>query len=257
MSKIFEVVRKNHLLDLEEIYEMEVGEKTYASEPEASTVSCPEPVPSCCPSARYVQLRVSELLPIFPFGENDHNAAEQYRIIRTKILHHPKKPRLVAVSSACSGDGKTVTSINIAGSLALKEGAAVLLVDADLRRPRVADALGLGPAPGLTDVLAGRISFEDAVLRAEQFPNLFILAAGSSLENPAELLDSERWRALIEQLRAQFDNVVFDATPIAAVADYELVQLVSDGIVLVARPDHSSRSNWTKALETVSKDKFL
>lgn len=257
MSKIFEVVKKNNLIELDDICEVAAGEKTDFQQVNVSSLRGAEPVRSHYSAARYVQLRLSEFLPIFPFEKGDSSAAEQYRIIRTKILHHAKKPRLIAVSSACSGDGKTVTSINIAGSLALKEDLTVLLVDTDLRRPRVAEALGIAATPGLTDVLSGRISFEDAVVRAEQFPNLFILSAGSRLENPAELLDSERWRALIEELRAQFDNVIFDATPVAAVADYELIQVVCDGIVLVARQDHSDRTSWMKALDTVAKDKFL
>jgi capsular exopolysaccharide synthesis family protein len=206
---------------------------------------------------RVVRLRVSALSPVFPFDNGHPAAAEQYRIIRTKILHSSKRPHLIVVSSPSSGDGKTITSINIAGSLALKEDARVLLVDGDLRQRRVSDELGILRGPGLAEVLSGAADLNSAMVRAEQFPNLFILTAGYVQESAPELLDSQAWRLLLEEVRTRFENVIFDAPPVGTVADYDLLQLACDGIIIVARPDHSDRAACMKALEIVPREKLL
>jgi capsular exopolysaccharide synthesis family protein len=206
---------------------------------------------------RSAPLHVSALAPVFPVDDTHPHAAEQYRIIRTKLLHHPSQPRTIVVSSPSSGDGKTVTAVNIAACLALKEDAKVLLIDADLRRSAIANILGLPPEPGLTDVLTGRCDLSDAVMRLEQLPGLSVLTAGGKCGNPAELLDSVKWRALIEACREEYRYVIIDATPVAAVADYELVQMVCDGVMLVVRPDHTDRKLLEKAVATIPKAKLV
>lgn len=257
MSNLFEALRRENAIDLTDICDPEAADATRPSEVRAPLPENTAPVHMPATGCRSARLRVSALAPLFPFEENHYVAAEQYRIIRTKILHNEKKPRLLVVSSAASGDGKTVTSINLAASLALKTETSVLLVDADLRRPRIAMELGIPEMPGLSDVIAGRVSLEEALVRADQFQNLYILPAGDGAENPVELFDSDRWRQLIEQLRSRFEMVVFDTTPVATVADYELLQLVCDAIIVVVRPDHTNRKACTKVLETVPKEKLL
>jgi capsular exopolysaccharide synthesis family protein len=258
MSKIFDAIKKDNVIDLSDISDAE-PEQAPASQreflrPALSVVEANAPLPA---PVHTVPLRISSLSPIFPFDEGHYAAAEQYRIIRTKILHHPKKPRLIITSSACSGDGKTVTAINIAASLALKDELSVLLVDADLRRPRVAEALGIRMAPGLSEVLAGKLNLDAALLTAEQFRNLSILPSGELGDNPAELLDSDRFRSFIDEVRRRFSVVIFDATPVATVADYELLQHVCDGVVMIVRPEHTDRNRCTKVLELIPKEKLL
>ena len=202
-------------------------------------------------------LRLVVESPVLPFDGNDPQAAEQYRIIRTKIHHHPVQPRILMVSSPMPGDGKTISAVNLAGALALQEDVQVLLIDADLRRSSVAKLLGLSAAPGLGDVLRGTAPIQEAVIRVGQFPNLYVLAAGEALPNPPELLASARWPALCEQLRSRFRYAILDAPPVGAVADYDLLQLSADGIVLVVRPDHTSHYLLKRALETVPKAKQI
>ncbi len=257
MSKIFDVVKKDNIIDFGDIYQVEVGngnEPQLVSEPPASFNIASSARQR---ASRVVRLCLSAFSPIFPFDRGDEIAAEQYRIIRTKILHSAKKPQLIVVSSACSGDGKTVTSINIAASLALKDDSCVLLVDSDLRRPRVAEALDIASSPGLAEILSGEADLETALVRPEQFPNLAILPARAAGESAAELLDSEKWRQFIQQARTQFAHVIFDAPPLAAVTDYDLIQLVCDAAILVIRPDHSNRSASLKALGTIPPEKML
>lgn len=267
MSKIFDVIRKDNIVDFADLCLDEVNPASEAAlipvSPECVRPECVNPgygnedVSYSSTGDRIVRLRLSSFSPVFPFDKGHDTAAEQYRIIRTKILHNPKNPRLIVVSSACSGDGKTVTSINIAASLALKDQASVLLVDGDLRQPRVAEALDIPLSPGLAEILSGAADLETSLVRPEQFPNLFILPAGNAGASAAELLDSERWRKFIQQVRARFAHVIFDAPPVAMLADYDLIQLACDAAILVARPDHSNRAAFRKALETVSPDKML
>jgi len=258
MSKIFDVVRKDKIIDFGDLYTIDhpgQGEPPALSEPRTDRLSS-LPSPSFN-GGRIVRLRLSTFSPIFPFDRSDDIAAEQYRIIRTKILHNPKKPRLIVVSSACSGDGKTVTSINIAASLALKDDSSVLLIDSDLRQPRVAEALGVPLSPGLAEILAGKADLDSALIRPEQFPNLFILTAGNAETSAAELLDSERWSRLVQQCRSRFGHVIFDAPPIAMLADYDLIQVACDAAILVMRPDHSSRAACLQALGSIPQNKML
>ncbi|MGH9582595.1 MAG: CpsD/CapB family tyrosine-protein kinase [Bryobacteraceae bacterium] len=254
MSNLFNVLRRENAIDLSDICQEQTDEAQYAPSPVAELANPPARAGAPC---RIERVRVSASAPLFPFEHENHAAAEQYRLIRTKILHSPKKPRLLLVSSACSGDGKTVTSINIAASLALNRQSSVLLADADLRRPRISSELGIPAAPGLSEVISGYATLDDALVRAEQFPNLYILPAGNVVENPAELFDSDGWRRMAEQMRSRFDTVVLDAIPAATVADYDLLQIVCDAIVLVVRPDRTDRNAFTKLLETVPKDKLL
>jgi protein-tyrosine kinase len=206
---------------------------------------------------RMVQLKAKSGDPVLPFDEIDYRAAECYRTLRTNILHRSANLRTIAISSAGPGDGKTITSINLAGVLALKTDARVLLIDADLRRYGVARKLGIDRSPGLGEVLTGACSLDDAIVQTMNLPNLFVLPAGSSLPNPTELLDSSVWRGLIASVREQFEFIIIDTTPIGAVADFALVERVCDRTILVARPDHTERKGFLEALRSVSEEKLL
>jgi capsular exopolysaccharide synthesis family protein len=206
---------------------------------------------------RTLSVRLVAKDPVLPFDVQSRRSMEQYRLIRTKIAHHPNSPHIVAVTSAGPGDGKTVTSINIAGAMSLNLGAKVLLIDGDLRRSSIAQVLGLPAKPGLSDVLSRKCTLKDALIHIEQFPNCFVLTAGEPCENPPELLDSPHWRELCTTVRSSFQNVIVDTPPIAAVADYELIEASADGIVMVARPDHTKRSAFKKAVSSVPPQKLI
>ena len=209
------------------------------------------------PRSGIVSLRLAAESPVLPFDSEHARAGEQYRMARTKIMQDPRQPRLIAISSTGSGDGKTVTSINLAGAMSLKSEARVLLVDADMRRSQIAVLLGIPPAPGLADVLAGTCALEDAIVQVEQFPNLFVLPGGKPIANPTELLDSSRWASLSSAVRQQFKFVVFDVPPMNTVADYDLIQSHCDGVVVVIRPDHTNRELCLNALDSIPKERLL
>lgn len=209
------------------------------------------------PVIRTLPLQIPVNSPLFPFDGEHWEAAEQYRMARTKIVQHPRQPHVLVISSASPSDGKTLTAINMAGALALKGEGNVVLVDADLRLSAVEERLGFPTGPGLTDVLTGSATLDEALIRAEQFPKLYILRAGTVPRNPTELLGSFRWRSLCDALRASFRYVVMDSPPIGAVADYELIQAVCDGVLLVIRPDHTGRKICMRAIQTIPGDKFI
>jgi capsular exopolysaccharide synthesis family protein len=202
-----------------------------------------------------IQLRGSG--PLLPFDGTDSAAAEQYRIVRTRLLQHPKRPRALLITSAGARDGKSVTAINVAGALSLKGQDRILLADTDFRRSTIHTQLGFPASPGLTDVLSGRATLREVLIRTEQFPNLYVATAGSPLPNPSELLDSQRWSALCDEMRAEFRYVIADSPPVASVADYELLQAAFDGVLMVARPDHTKRAELLTALEIVPKEKLI
>jgi capsular exopolysaccharide synthesis family protein len=207
---------------------------------------------------RTMTLDIPQQSPLLPFDSAHSRASEQYRIARARIVQHALAPSVILISSGAPGDGKTLTAVNIAGAMALKADSKVLLVDADLRRSRVHSYLQIDQAPGLANVLDDSASISEATLRTKQIPNLYIMPAGDAAgRSPAELLDSERWRACAASLRTMFRYVIIDSPPIASVADYELLQAASDGILLVVRPDHTKKNAWTRAIQLVSQKKLI
>src|SRR6202035_4504707 len=148
-------------------------------------------------------------------------------------------------------------AVNLTGALSLKTAADVVLVDADLRRASLHRHLGIPKSPGLVDVLRGTCDLEDALIHTEQLPNLFLIPAGESKDNPAELLDSATWSGILAKLRKAFKYVVVDSPPVGSVADYHLLEAECDGVILVIRPDHTSRTLTKKAIETVGNGKTL
>jgi capsular exopolysaccharide synthesis family protein len=205
---------------------------------------------------RIVSLQVSGVSPVLPF-EDACRASEQYRMLRTKIIQHPRYPRTIVVSSPLPRDGKSITAVNLAGALSLKGDARVLLVDGDFRHPAIWRQLGLDETPGLGEVLEGRASLEDAIVQAREYPKLFILPAGKPDLNPTELLDSTTFNTIIGQLKQAFKYLIIDSPPIASVADYDLLAAICDGVILVVRPDHTNRQACKKALDSIPKEKCL
>jgi capsular exopolysaccharide synthesis family protein len=190
--------------------------------------------------------------------------AEQYRALRHVLEQHRAVSGLavVAITSASVGDGKTTTAINLAGALAQASGARVLLIDADLRRPSIAEHLGLvGPAhverPGLLDVLTdSRFRLEDVVESRPEF-NLSVIPAGLPPRAPYEVLQSARFMELIEEARHEYDYVILDTPPLVAVPDGRLIIKSVDGFVLVVRAHKTPRKLVDEALGLSDPQKFL
>jgi capsular exopolysaccharide synthesis family protein len=272
MSKLFEALKKAESqlpeMDLPLIFDGQralTPASTQAEPPTAAgytATDSEEPVSGTLngaeqPRERFISMRISKDTPVFPFDCGPSRGADQYRIIRNKIVHDPRQFRVVAVSSPGPGDGKTITAINLAGALALKSDIKVLLVDGDFRRSSISDKLGLPAGPGLSQVLAGDCDLNQAVIRIEQFPNLHVLTAGVPAAHPSELLDSPLWRETVTTFRSTYDFVVVDTPPAAGLADYQSIELAADGVLLVVRPDHTNRGACATAVKKVPSKKLI
>jgi capsular exopolysaccharide synthesis family protein len=174
--------------------------------------------------------------------------AEAYRSLRTSLQFADagSDARVVVVTSALPGEGKTTTTANLAVTLA-ETGARVALVDADLRRPRLADAMGLEGAAGLTDVLIGRAALAD-VAQPWGRDGLDVVAAGQVPPNASELLGSTRMRELLHELRGTYDYVLFDAPPLLPVTDAAVLSHIADGALVVAAVGRTPRARLAEAV---------
>ncbi len=162
--------------------------------------------------------------------------AEAYRALRTSLLLTSvgAPPKIILVTSALPEEGKTTTSINCAIVLAQK-GGRVLLVDCDLRRPSIHRTLGIVPKAGLTSVLTGGATLQQAIVRSPLVPSLSVLPAGTPPPNPAELLASGKMGELLETLREQYDHIVIDTPPTLPVTDAVVMSTRADAVILVIR----------------------
>jgi capsular exopolysaccharide synthesis family protein len=179
-------------------------------------------------------------------------AADQYRTLRHSIerLRRESGLHVLATTSATPGDGKTVTTLNLAGALAQGHNARVLVVDADLRRPSVAKYLGLDheAAPGLSTVLLDpAYSLAQVVRRMEGF-NLSIVPSGPAQDAPYELLNSTRLESFLKEARELYDCVLIDTPPLLPLPDCRLIGKWVDGFLLIVGADKTPRRLVADAL---------
>ncbi|MDR7085921.1 receptor protein-tyrosine kinase [Aeromicrobium panaciterrae] len=173
--------------------------------------------------------------------------AESYRVLRTNLqfVKLGGASKVFVVTSAVPGEGKSTTTINLALSLA-ESGKRVLLLEADLRRPRVMTYLGIEGAVGLTTVLVGEVEWQEAV---QQSHGVDVITSGTIPPNPTDLLQSPELRELLVQLRRSYDIVLIDAPPLLPVADAAVLAPVTDGAILVVRHGSTTRGQVSGAVE--------
>lgn len=177
-------------------------------------------------------------------------AAEQYRVLALKVRRRLSEIRcpLLAVSSFIGGEGKTITSLNLSLALAGSVGGRVLLIDSDLRKPRVHEYLGLTAGKGLSDLLLA--PDDETAKYVWKLKDLYIMPGGSSLANPVSLLVSRSTREVLERLRSEFDFIVVDTPPVLPVVDAHILAGLVDGVILVVRARHTRREMVELGLES-------
>jgi polysaccharide biosynthesis transport protein len=170
--------------------------------------------------------------------------AESYRHLRTSVLLSTagRAPRSLLVTSSLPGEGKTTTAVNTAVSLA-QTGASVVIIDADMRRPRLRSIFGLSERAGLSSILSSELSEAEVMgmVSKEAVTGLQVLTAGPIPPNPAELLGSEQMRRLMVILQSKFNHVVVDSPPVSSFTDGVLISTMVDGVLLVVHGGKSSR----------------
>lgn len=177
-------------------------------------------------------------------------ASEAYKLLRTNLIYSlsdENECKVIGITSALRGEGKSTTSINLANTLA-ENGKRTLLVEADMRIPVVASVFQIDPAPGLVHVLAGLSDLNSAVRRTYLSDNFFVLPAGEIPPNPNEMLSSKRMQLAVETLAKAFDYIVIDLPPINAVSDGLAVSKLLSGMILVVRQDFCTRHDLAEAM---------
>ncbi len=190
-------------------------------------------------------------------------AAEAYKMLRTKInLIIPQDTRVmvdeqgrkhtckvIGVTSALRGEGKTTTSINLAYAIA-EAGHKVLLLEGDMRLPNIAKRLGLEEAGGLSNIIAGQIALKDGLKRhvTKNKVSFYVISAGEIPPRPSELLESNRMDVMLQTVSKLFDYIIVDLPPVTVVTDALVLEKKLDGMLLVVRQKHCDSNSLRDAL---------
>lgn len=188
----------------------------------------------------------------------DSYVAEQFRSLRGRIdaLASQRKVQTLVVSSPLAGEGKTTAAINLAAVTSMSVGRRVLLMDCDLRKPKVHQALGLQPDAGIAEVLTDEVSLDEAVHKVDGM-NLEVLAVRGRPTNPSELLSSPRMAELVDEVSQRYDRVILDTPAALGVPETKGLAELCDGIVMVVRADYTSQQDVEAALEILDRSKLL
>jgi capsular exopolysaccharide synthesis family protein len=175
---------------------------------------------------------------LFFNGDDNARGTEQFRTLRSRLYHAREKMTLkkILVTSALPKEGKSFTCANLAQVLVRQHGRRVLLIDADLRGPRLHTMLGTAASPGLSDYLQGR-NDEFSIMQRGQMENLFLIPSGEQISDPAELVANGRLKFLLQRVDALFDWIIIDSPPAVPVSDASVLAKACDGVVMVVRSD--------------------
>ena len=186
-------------------------------------------------------------------GDISFAAAESYKLLRTKLQFSFADEggcRVLGISSALTGEGKSLSAVNLAFSMS-QLGKRVLLIGCDMRRPSVAKKLNILQMPGLSDFLAGQTGSENLIQNcgmAENERAFHVIAAGRTPPNPIELLSSSRMEKMLEKLRGSYDYIILDLPPVGEVSDALAVARITDGMLLVVRQNQCDRHSLAAAV---------
>jgi capsular exopolysaccharide synthesis family protein len=182
-----------------------------------------------------------------PVGEKLNFAAkEAFKRLRTNVeMGLPDKEKackVIGVTSAQPGEGKSTVTFNLAYSFA-EHGEKVIIIDADMRRPSIHAKAGLHRAPGLSTVLGSSVALADVIQRYDSSKDfgIDIIASGEAIDNPSEMLDSKRMKNLVRVLATAYDYIIIDAPPIGAAIDAVPISKLTDGMLVVIRENNCPR----------------
>ena len=187
-------------------------------------------------------------------------AAERYQGLRLKLeqLRAQQALKTIAITSPGAGDGKTLTSINLAGVLARDTDARILIVDADLRRSSVSRELGIDKgAPGLADLIAGSTKPLEKLVRRPDGCAFDVLPAGSSSRPIHRLFRSDRFAQILDEAKAHHDYVILDTPPLVPVFDAAVLARAVDGVIVVVAADRTTRKMLGAALDLLDSSKVI
>lgn len=185
---------------------------------------------------------------LFMNGDDSARGTEEYRTLRSRLYHMREKMTLkkLLVTSALPKEGKSFTSSNLAQVMVRQHGRRVLLIDADLRGPRLHLMLGTTASPGLSDYLQGK-NDEFSIMQRGPMENLFFIPSGSGFEDPAELVGNGRLKILLQRLEPLFDWIIVDSPPAIPVSDASVLAKACDGVLMVVRSNSTPSDAARKA----------
>jgi len=178
---------------------------------------------------------------LFMNGNDSARGTEEYRTLRSRLYHLREKMSLktLLVTSALPKEGKSFTAANLAQVMVRQQGRRALLIDADLRGPRLHLMLGTPQGPGLSEYLAGKCD-EFSIIQRGSMENLFFIPAGTSNDNPAELVGNGKLKSLLQHIDSLFDWIVIDSPPAIPVSDASVLAKSCDGVLMVVRSNSTT-----------------
>jgi exopolysaccharide/PEP-CTERM locus tyrosine autokinase len=211
------------------------------------------------------EARSQQFIPKNPFivtlTAPDSPAAEEYRKLKATVVRLTRQEgarNAIMVTSSFSGEGKSLTSINLAVSLAQEVSHSALLIDADLRRPSLAEYLGIQTEAGLSDCLRDGAAVSSAIIRTG-VAKLDLLPAGSRVRNPVELLASPKMKTLINELKRQHPEryLIIDTPPILPFAETQIISQLADSVLFVVKAGKATMQDMQDALDVLKGARVL
>ena len=186
------------------------------------------------------------------------NYCEEYRSLRTQILHKSQRQKLqsIVVASVNPSEGKSVTAINLSWLLAQTDGVRALIIDSDLRMPSLTDYLGIEADKGLSHILAERATLQESIIKLEP-AGLHLLPGGEARSDVAELISGPKFKEILRQARDMFDYIIIDAPPLGIFTDATVLINHADGAMLVVRAGRTRYSAIDRILETLPRERML
>lgn len=183
---------------------------------------------------------------------------EEYRSLRTHIIHKSQQKKLqsIVISSINASEGKSVTALNFSWLLAQTDGVRALIIDADLRMPSLTDYLGIETDRGLSEILSGKTTLKDSIIRLEP-AGLHLLPGGEARNDVAELLSGPKFKEILREAREMFDYVIIDAPPLGIFTDAAVLINHADGAMLVIRANKTRYSLIDRVMENMPRDRML
>ena len=262
MSRIHDALKKAELeqgaeVDPARLNHGRAVELPPISDPNAPTFAAPftfEGLLKRCPQEQWLPDTSTMLF----FGSGNVQGQEAFRTLRSRLFQvREKRPlKSILVAGATGDEGKSFVAANLAQVLVQQHGQRALLIDADLRQPKLHAVLGTSPMPGLTDYLMGNCE-EFAILRRGPMENLFFVPAGRTVMNPLELIAGPRMGVLMSQMEPAFDWIIVNSSPAVEVSDAGQLANNCDGVLLVVRSEVTPYDWAQKARDEFYRDKIV
>ncbi len=186
--------------------------------------------------------------------KSDSVASEAFRALRTRIRYSrfDKENKVILITSSAPGEGKSLVSVNLAGSFA-QVNKRTVIVDCDLRKPRIHTIFNQKRYPGFTDYFVGKVSYEE-IVRHSDVENLDYITAGTIPPNPSEILDSRGMKSFLKKLRTEYDIIILDSPPLVTVTDAEILSRIVDESILVVSANQTDIDLMEKAVYLLKRD---